>query len=159
MKAFIDTNVLVYASTGEDPHKQQLARALLARHPARTLSISTQVLGEAYNVLTTTKRWDKSEALTAVRLFTRMRVLVPGVDTVLRALELAALHTLSTWDALIVQAALEGDCDTLFTEDMQAGRKFGVLEIVNPFELKAHEAQPALKAPRPKARRAGRARP
>ena len=42
-------------------------------------------------------------------------------------------HRLSFYDALIIAAALEAGCDTLFTEDMQHGRKFGGLTIVNPF--------------------------
>jgi predicted nucleic acid-binding protein len=41
--------------------------------------------------------------------------------------------TISASDALIVAAALEAGCDTLFSEDMQHGRKFGGLTIVNPF--------------------------
>jgi hypothetical protein len=37
------------------------------------------------------------------------------------------------WDALIVQAALAAGCATLFSEDLQAGQRFGNLEVVNPF--------------------------
>jgi predicted nucleic acid-binding protein len=46
---------------------------------------------------------------------------------------LAEDHQLSFYDALIVAAAIEAGCDTLFTEDMQHGRSFGGLSIVNPF--------------------------
>jgi len=35
--------------------------------------------------------------------------------------------------ALIVASAIEAGCDTLFSEDMQHGRKIGGLAIVNPF--------------------------
>jgi hypothetical protein len=49
------------------------------------------------------------------------------------ALALARDHSLAFYDALIVAAAIEAGCDTLFTEDMQHGRKFGSLAIVNPF--------------------------
>ena len=41
------------------------------------------------------------------------------------------LLTLGT--ALIVAAANEAGCDTLFSEDMQHGRSIGALAIVNPF--------------------------
>jgi predicted nucleic acid-binding protein len=75
-------------------------------------------------------------------------VWVPGADTVLRAMELAANHTLSTWDAMIVQAAVESGCDTLFTEDLQAGRRFDSVEVVNPFDQKAHEPAPRTTKPR-----------
>ncbi len=46
---------------------------------------------------------------------------------------LARDHGFAFYDALIVAAALEGGCDTLFSEDMQHGRDVGGLTIVNPF--------------------------
>jgi PIN domain len=49
------------------------------------------------------------------------------------ALALARDHSVAFYDALIVAAALEASCDTLFTEDMQHGRKLGGLTIINPF--------------------------
>ena len=49
------------------------------------------------------------------------------------AVTLARDHGLSFYDALIVATAQETGCDTLFTEDMQRGRRFGSVTIVNPF--------------------------
>jgi len=46
---------------------------------------------------------------------------------------LAQDHGLSFYDALIVSAAIEAGCDTLFSEDMQHGRSIGGLAIVDPF--------------------------
>jgi predicted nucleic acid-binding protein len=40
---------------------------------------------------------------------------------------------ISFYDALIVAAAVGAGCDTLYTEDMQHGRRIGGLAIVNPF--------------------------
>ncbi len=42
-------------------------------------------------------------------------------------------HGFPIYDALIVAAALEARCDTLYSEDMQHGRQIGGLTIVNPF--------------------------
>jgi predicted nucleic acid-binding protein len=42
-------------------------------------------------------------------------------------------HTLSLWDALIVQAAIQVGAERLVSEDLQNGRRFGVLTIENPF--------------------------
>jgi predicted nucleic acid-binding protein len=39
----------------------------------------------------------------------------------------------SIYDALILAAALEADCDVLYTEDMQNGQVIGPLTIRNPF--------------------------
>lgn len=151
MKAFLDSNVLVYAlSPGDDP-RQPAARELLGRQPPSAWTISTQVLAETFNALVTRRHYPAKEALAAVQVLARMHVHVPGADTVLRALDLAVQHKLSTWDAMIVQVALESGCDTLLTEDLQAGRRFGPLEIVNPFDPQVHE--PAPRAPSARARR------
>jgi predicted nucleic acid-binding protein len=159
VRAFFDSNVLVYAFTAGDS-RREVAWRLIEQHAAdNSLVLSTQVLMETYNVLTRKRGAAAADVLVALRLLARHEVVAPGAPAALRALELSVQHKLSAWDALIVQAALEGACDALYSEDMQAGRRFGTLEIVNPFELKAHEPAPALKAPRPRAPRAGRARP
>jgi predicted nucleic acid-binding protein len=49
------------------------------------------------------------------------------------ARRLSAAHNVAFYDALIVAAATEAGCGTLYTEDMQHGRAFGGLTIVNPF--------------------------
>ena len=51
---------------------------------------------------------------------------------------LSAIHRrrnskLSFWDALIVQAAIEGHASTLCSEDMQHGQMQDKLRVVNPF--------------------------
>ena len=163
MRAFFDSNVAVYALADDDEDRRLVAQRLFADHGrTRGLVLSVQVLLETYNVLTRRKRADAADALAAVRWLARYEVVAPGLQTVLQALELAALHTLSTWDALIVQAALEAGCDTLFSEDLQAGRRFGNLEVVNPFALRAHEPTPPRPVPsaspsvKPSGRRAPR---
>ena len=49
------------------------------------------------------------------------------------AVSLAREHGLDIDDALILAAALEAGCDTLYSEDFQHGRRFGDCTIVNPF--------------------------
>ena len=140
MRPFLDTNVLVYATTADDLSRQAAALRLVATLGLTNITISTQVLAEAYNVLTRKKRWVVGDALQAVRGFKAMRIVVLGADAVLDALELAARHRLSTWDAMVIHAAQEAGCDTLFSEDLQNSRRFGSLEVVNPFLHTAHEA-------------------
>jgi len=50
-----------------------------------------------------------------------------------QALRLCAQHRLSWYDSLIVAAAREGRCGVLYSEDLQHGKKFGDLEVINPF--------------------------
>ena len=57
-----------------------------------------------------------------------------GVDTWASAIALARQHRFSFHDSLILASALEAGCDTLLTEDLQAGRRIDGLAIVNPFD-------------------------
>ena len=54
--------------------------------------------------------------------------------TIAHATRLAQRYGLAWFDALIVAAALECGCETLFSEDLNAGQLLeGALRIVNPF--------------------------
>ena len=129
MRAFFDTNILVYAQ--EADRKGERARALMAKGGV----ISVQVLNELANVLRKKHR----------RSWTEIEKVLSDVDDALdeavpitfeihaAAVVLAREHGLSIYDALIVAAALEAGCDTLFSEDMQHQRVFGSLRIINPF--------------------------
>jgi predicted nucleic acid-binding protein len=49
------------------------------------------------------------------------------------ALSLQSQRGLSWYDSLIVSAAIQAQCDFLFTEDLQHGQRFGNLRVANPF--------------------------
>jgi predicted nucleic acid-binding protein len=154
VRAFFDSNVFVYAFDNGDTRRQGVAQQLLARHASsgHALVLSLQVLLETYNVLTRKKRVAPLDALAAIRLLMRHEVIAPGAEAGLRALELAARHGVAAFDSLIVQAALDAGCDTLFSEDLQDGRRFGALQLVNAFLLAAHEASPGAHVGEPPAR-------
>ncbi len=151
MRAFIDSNIAVYALGPEDDPRCWIADALLARHGSDCeIVVSTQVLLETYNVLVRKKQVKPAQALAATQVLMLYPVVSPSAAAAIAALTLAAEHGLPTYDAFIVQAALEGGCDTLFSEDLQAGRRFGKLVVVNPFDTAAHEPEPACAAGAPK---------
>lgn len=144
MNAFVDTNVIVYAYDRMDPTKRDRARALLEQLALDgSLTVSTQVLQESYNALIRKALLEPSHALFAVEKLAASRVVGSNADFVLDALRLCQRFQLSVWDSLIVQAALAARCTTLFTEDMQAGQRFGELEVVNPFSDSAHAPRAA----------------
>lgn len=143
-RAFFDTNVVVYAMSAQDARKQAIAVELLHRHSAeQSVIFSSQVLKETFDVLWRKRRLDPADALDLVRALATRQMSPHSTDGTLRALALAARYRLSVWDATIVQDALDSGCDVLYTEDLQAGMKFGDLEVVNPFTLAAHEPVPA----------------
>ena len=151
MRPFVDTNIVVYALGGQDPGRGAVAQRLLAERGAARPSLSTQVLAETFSVLTRKLGWTGDDALAAATLLKRLRVVGLTPETQLEALQLAVRHQLSVWDAMIVQAALQAGCDVLFSEDLQAGRRFGPLEVVNPFAAELREAAPS-PPPRPRPR-------
>lgn len=129
MKAFFDTNILVYTVTS-DARKQRALECL-----GRGGAVSVQVLNEFVHVARRKLRHDWPQIELALGLFRASfdDVLPVTLNTHTAAVSLAREHGLSFFDALIVVAAIEGSCDTLFSEDMQHGRSFGGLAIVNPF--------------------------
>ncbi len=129
MRTFLDTNVLVYA-TSNDPRCER-AQALIAAGG----TISVQVLNELVNVLRKKLKRDWGAIEKAVSDFRNVLdpVLPLTPETHDAAIALAREHSLSFYDALIVASALEANCEVLFTEDMQHGRTIGTLTVRNPF--------------------------
>ncbi len=132
-RVFFDTNVLVYA-IGQQDARTPTAEALLARGGL----ISVQVLNELAAVAHRKLRmsWpDITEALEAIRILCPNPVPIT-VELHDAALRLAAQYGFHIYDALIVAAALDADCATLYTEDLQSGQVIdGRLTIQNPFEV------------------------
>ncbi|WP_284945882.1 PIN domain-containing protein [Acidisoma cladoniae] len=130
-EVFFDTNILVYATTIDDP-RAGLALAWLRRGGV----ISAQVLNEFTNVShrKLARPWSRIRADLA-----SFDTIVPGArpvgfSTHRLALTIAERDGVAFYDALIIAAALEAECSTLLSEDMQHGRVIeGNLTILNPF--------------------------
>ena len=136
MKAFFDTNVLVYAFDAGAPEKRKRALALFSeRAAAGTLLLSVQVLQEFY--VTVTRKLEKplaaAAALAAVNDLSVFPVIPTDVPMVRAAIRTHQDAAISFWDALIVEAARSGGAAVLYSEDFQDGRDFGDVRIVNPF--------------------------
>ena len=137
MKAFIDTNVLIYWV--DDSARADVVEQLLAQQAV----ISVQVLNEFANVLRKKRAMPLPdvEAL-CTTLIDPCDVLDVSVRTHQTALALMARYQLSVYDANIVAAAALSDCAVLYTEDMQDGLNLKLpgsagtnsLVIRNPFK-------------------------
>lgn len=131
---FVDTNVLVYADDARDPAKQAAARDLLRNLlRERSAKVSLQVLQEYFAAATGKLGLTAVDARRRIEVFVHLDVVRLDADDVLAAIDLHRLHELSIWDALIVRAALMSGCRTLYTEDLQDGRRFEAVQVVNPF--------------------------
>jgi predicted nucleic acid-binding protein len=100
--------------------------------------ISTQVLGEFFNVLVKKIGKRKEEAREmAVNLLRTFEITEIKKTSVLKATEVSIKYKYSYWDSLIVASALEANCSILYTEDMQNGQIIeDRLRIVNLFAIK-----------------------
>lgn len=129
MTAFFDTNILVYTVT-KDPRKAR-AREVFDRGGV----VSAQILNEFANVSRNKLRhgWAEIEKALDDFVLALDEVLAITFETHRAAVAIARDHGLAFYDALIVASALEAGCDTLYTEDMQDGRRFQGLTIRNPF--------------------------
>ena len=133
-RSFIDTSILVYADDAFDPRKQQLALDLVVDLRARQEAVlSTQVLQEYFVTATRKLGLDAHFARQRVTQFGRFELIQPTLDMLLAAMDLQQNHSLSFWDALIVQRASAARCTVLYSEDMQAVARIGNVLIVNPF--------------------------
>jgi predicted nucleic acid-binding protein len=128
--SFVDTNIVVYAAVDE-PEKAGRANGLLEHNP----HTSVQVLNEFASVAKGSLGWS----------WPRIESFLEGVEplvtihpTTLAIHEsgrrLADRYGFDIYDALIVAAALEAGCDTLYSEDMQHGLLVdNQLRVTNPF--------------------------
>jgi predicted nucleic acid-binding protein len=132
---FVDTNVLLYAISGEpeDQHKAERANALL---DAGGVALSVQVLQEFYVQSTRETRADRITHRQAARLVESL--LVFPVADITTGVVLAAMATrerfgISYWDAAILEAARSLGCEVVLSEDLSDGQDFAGVRVENPF--------------------------
>lgn len=133
-RAFVDTNILVYAHDSTARSKHERARALVEQLWAdRSGVLSTQVLQELYVSLRKAPNpMPAPEARQTVADYLRWEVVVNTGDSVIEAAELETRYRISFWDALIVQAATASGAEILYSEDLSAGQTYGTVRVVNP---------------------------
>jgi len=134
--SFVDTNVLVYAEDRDAKTKHDVARDLVLQlWNAREGVLSVQVLQEFY--VNATRKLKKpmtaARALDIVQEYLAWTVIENTGRLLVDAVRLQQKAQLSLWDALVVQAAIDAGCDRLYSEDLNAGQRFGPVLIVNPF--------------------------
>lgn len=135
-KAFLDTNILIYAIETGGPTAQKAERA---RELLRNLdvSLSTQVLGEFYNAATHPRRpspLTHAEAVAWIQIWKRYGISTISVEHVDLALEIRTRFQVGYYDALILAAARIAGCRTVYSEDLNANQDYDGVQVVNPFE-------------------------
>ncbi len=134
-KAFVDTNILVYAHDRTAGSRHELAQALVERlWDTGSGVLSTQVLQEL--CINLRRRiahpLPVSEIRQLIRDYSAWEIVINTADSILDALEIEVRHKTSFWDALILQAAASAGAAVLYSEDLAVGQKYGAVRVVNP---------------------------
>jgi predicted nucleic acid-binding protein len=136
-RAFLDTNIFVYAAGGEGGRKARIADQLIegAIHRGSGV-ISYQVVQEFLNVAL--GKFATPFSVEQARMyigatFRPMFAVQSSLGLCSDALEICFRYQLSWYDSLIVAAASEANCTVLYTEDMQHGATFDGVRIEDPF--------------------------
>jgi predicted nucleic acid-binding protein len=134
--AFLDTNVLLYAMDPRAPAKQVVAAGLVERLGSEGRAmVSTQVLIELFNNLHRKLGLSRERAAVLCYVLTDWIVVPSDLALVMKSMARSAQNQLSIGDSLIVEAALAGGAQVLYSEDLQHGQQFGTLQVVNPFAV------------------------
>lgn len=129
-RRFFDTNILLYVHSA-DAAKAERALELLRDGGV----VSVQVLNELAHVLRRKSQYAWPEVNHVLDITARLLQVEPlTLDVHQQGRALAARYSLSVYDAMIVAAALQADCQVLYSEDMQHGFQPGpALRVENPF--------------------------
>ncbi len=134
-RAFLDTNILIYAlvkrESAATDHRTETAEEVLLEGGV----VSVQVLTEFTDAVSRKlgKRWQT------------IREMLEGIEAICgsaipltsemhkKALAISERYAFRFFDSLILAAALQAGCTTLYTEDLQHGQLIEGVRIVNPF--------------------------
>lgn len=133
---FLDTNIFVYTFDVTSPKRKQAGR--LVSHAVATGEgiVSYQVVQEFFNVALRRFAQPMSPAEAEQYLMTVFRPLLAvhsSPKLYLEGLRISIQYHLSWYDSLIVAAAREGVCNTLYSEDLSHGQDIEGTRIQNPF--------------------------
>src|ERR1700739_4754533 len=128
-RVFMHSNIAIY-SLDPASKKGQTAIALLRARPI----ISTQVVMETVNVLIRKLQFDRSDAIEFGKFLMHNSKIATITKTTLDlAFSIAVKHDIGHWDSLIIAAAVESECTTIFSEDLSNGQRIMGVTIRNPF--------------------------
>ena len=114
-RVFFDTNVFIYVLATNDPRSKR-AEDLLAAGSILSVQILNEFVSIARRKLLMS--WSEvAEALVAIRILCPSPLPLT-VEAHEAALKIAERHGYGIYDALVVAAALDAGCETVYSEDL-----------------------------------------
>ena len=137
VESFIDTNIFVYQLEGLETRKAAIAGQLIQQGIANgSACISFQVVQECLNTAIHKARIRLTENEMRKYLQSVLAPLLrvqPSLRLYHAALDIQSRYRFSFYDSLIIAAALEAGCKTLYSEDLQHAQRIERVTITNPF--------------------------
>jgi predicted nucleic acid-binding protein len=126
-----DSNILIYNHSLDHENKRLIARDFFKENPV----VSSQVISEYLNVMKRNFKMQKLELMQLCSLWLEKCTIQPVIlSTIKLAQDLVGKYDFQVFDGIIIAAALEADCDIIYSEDMQNEQIIeNTLKIVNPF--------------------------
>ena len=133
-RVFFDTNILVYAAAGagRDEPKRKCALELIESEDFGT---SAQVLQEFFVTVVrkASRPLSAAQALEWIEQWAAFPCQAIDHQLVRIAIERSERFAISYWDAAILVAAEALGTDTVYSEDLSDGQRYGRVRVVNPF--------------------------
>jgi predicted nucleic acid-binding protein len=135
-KYFLDTNIFVYMFTTGEQAKSKIAKKLIEDGIVSNSGVvSSQVVQEFLNVLL--KKHVALHEADLQRLLNELLLPIcdhyPDAGFYRRVLETRERYQLGLYNAMIVAAANDMGCKTLYSEDLQHQQTYGIVQVINPF--------------------------
>ena len=130
-KIAVDTNVLIFLYDEANAIRKEIAERIVLQTPV----ISSQVVSEFLNVTKRLLKIPKQDIVhKCIQLMENCLLENITLITIKNAEMLIGKYDFQLFDSLIVAAALQAGCTTLYSEDMQHGLVVEKsLTIINPF--------------------------
>src|ERR1700688_1127234 len=134
VSAFFDTNVLVYAAIGAGKRRPKRKRALELIE-SEDFGTSAQVLQEFFVTVVrkASRPLSAAQALDWIEQWAAFPCQAIDHQLVRIAIEQSERFKISYWDAAILVAAGALGTDTVYSEDLSDGQRYGRVRVVNPF--------------------------
>jgi predicted nucleic acid-binding protein len=135
-KFFLDTNIFIYSFDRNSAKARRAAELIREGITTRKGIVSYQVVQEFFNVALRRLQPPLTAAEAEQYLTTVFRPMLsihssPALFA--EALQLSHRYRINWYDSIIIAAALESQCSTLLTEDLNHGQRFGHVQVQNPF--------------------------
>lgn len=130
----LDTNILIYSIDSDSKTRRHIAIKLIEEMIYSDCILTTQALSEFYSAATRKNKMPKTDAREQINdWMTIFPVVSADANSLKKAMIAVEEHKLSFWDSLLLETSVQAGVTRFYSEDMQHGRFWKGMEIINPF--------------------------